>query len=346
MTLAGINKKLLTIISNDEKEGNREFLQLTDTIDEFCTDRTKIFSRFDLPGDERSRDKDLAEGILLSTLFSDTTRVYSNSRVGNFKRTDDYIPDELHRLLLHCPPGGERKNIQIVTAGTYLFTAAEAAYLNNNFLPLFESGQLTLSPNHHLLISATKPDKAKFYTLPAEKTSNSKLWRAPLTGDYQQSIPIVFTVTRKKQSALSKTVRFSFLSGLNSTDFARILQDEKDLLLSFRSTLKLLTELKPEEEKYRGKICRDIVQPVADRVTERFMAMADSPLMKNREAVVASATLSLIKPPLGDYLAAASTLLSKGAWPKKVGKTSTAAGIIHTGNEPCYMLWKLSIEKS
>jgi hypothetical protein len=136
------------------------------------------------------------------------------------------------------------------------------------------------------------------------------------------------------------------LSGLNSTDFVRILQDEKELLSSFRSTLRLLSELKPEEEKYRGKICRDIVQPVADRVSERFRAIADSPHMKTRQAVLASATLSLIKLPLGDYLAAASTLLSKGAWPKKIKKTGTAAGISLTENEPCYMLWKLSIEKS
>lgn len=347
MTLAQINTKIFKEITKDEHEGGGELLKSMDKIEDLCSDRSKLYSRFDLPSSNENLDKNVSEGILLSTLFSDTTKIVSNSNFGTYQKTEEYIPEEIEELLGYYDIIDDTKKIQVISAGTFAFTEDEGEYLEKNFQPLFESERLTLSPNRNLMIVAGTKEDPNFYTVPAERDKIKNVWRAPLTGDAQSSIPITYYADSEEQASLTQEIVLPFISGLNIKDFAKILNDENDLLSSFRKELKSLTQLNNEEKKHSAEIYQDLIRPRVDKITQKFKSVSEIHKLKVSGVVLVTASLSLLSVAFGDYLAAASTMLSVGTGSAGFVKFESEyqTEIANLKSDPLYLLWKLNKSK-
>lgn len=348
MTLSQINSKLLTEIIKDEHKGGIEFLNSLDEINVLCSDRSKLYSRFDLPTSKKRLNKNVNDGILLSTLFSDTTKIYSNSSFGTYQKTEEYIPEEIVELLAYYGIVNDKTKIQIVSAGTFSFTDNEAEFLLKRFEPLFESERLTISPNQNLLIAAGTKENPSFYTVVTERDKINNLWRAPLTGDSQSSIPITYYAETEEQADLTQEIMLPFISGLDIKDFAQILNDENDLLYSFRKELKSLTTLKQDEKRYSSEIYQDLIRPRVDKITQKFKSVSEIHKLKVKGVVLVTASLSLLSVAFGDYLAAASTMLGVGTGSAGLVKFESEyqAEIANLKTDPLYLLWKLKNSRS
>jgi hypothetical protein len=343
MTLAQINAKIFQEIMKDEHEGGSELLKSMDKIEDLCSDRSKLYSKFDLPTSQEEFDKNVTDRILLSTLFSDTTMIVSNSNFGTYHKTEEYIPAEIDELLGYYDLIDDRKKIQGISAGSFVFTDNEGEYLEKNFQPLFESERLTLSPNRNLMIIAGTQDEPNIYTVPAERDRIKNLWRAPLTGDSQSSIPITYYTESNEQAALTQEIVLPFISGLSIKDFAQVLDDENDLLSSFRKELKTLTQLKKDEKKHSAEVYQDLIRPRVDKITQKFKSVSEIHKLKVSGVVLVTASLSLLSIAFADYLAAASTMLSVGTGSAGFVKFESEyqTEIANLKSDPLYLLWKL-----
>jgi hypothetical protein len=343
MNLSSLNTKLLKDISKDEHEGAGEFLKAMDTFDDLCSDQSKLYSRFDLPSSQAELNKDVIEALLISTLFSDTTKLYSNSSFGSYQKTEEYYSHEINELLSYYDIIDDKKTIKVVTAGTSSFTEEEADFLNQNLLPLFESERLTLSPNRNLIIAAGDETEPSFYIVPTERDRINGIWRAPLTGQSQTSIPITDFAETEQQLELTQNIILPFISGLDVKDFNQILNDENDLLSNFRKELKSLTLLKPGEIKHSNEIYQDLIRPRLDKITKKFKSISEIHSLKVKGVVLVTAALSLLSVAFGDYITAASTMSSVGMGSAGFVKFESEyqTEIANLKNDPFYLLWKL-----
>lgn len=343
MTLAELNKKLLESIVEDEHEGSGEFLKQLDEIDNLSSDRFKLYSRFDLPTSNIDSDRNVVDRILLSTLFSDTTKIYTNSSFATYQKTEEYIPEEINELLSYYNIVDEKKKLQGIAAGSFSFTEEEALFLHKNFGPLFESERLTLSPNRNLLIIAGTEDDPNTYTVPAERDRINNIWRAPLTGEAQSSIPITYYQNAEPSKNITQEILIPFISGLDIKDFAKILDDENDLLSTFRREIKSLTQVKPGDIKYSEEIYQDLIRPRVDKITQKFKSISNIHKFKIRGIVFTTASLSLLSVAFGSYLAAATTMLSVGTGSAGLVKFESEyqSEMENLKNDPLYLLWKL-----
>lgn len=344
MNLPEINSNLLNRISQSKLNENEELMGIMDNIETFCSDHSKLFSRIDLPSDQNDlENKDLSNEILLSTIFSDTTRICSNSNQGTYKKTEEYITEEIEELLSYYNIIDNEKKILTVTAGTLNFTQSEADFLLKKFNPLIESGRLTISPNWNLLIVTGTENDPVFCTVPADRDKRNNIWRAPLTGQDQTYIPINHIDSNSPQHTLSKEITIPFISGIDVHDFSKVIEDENDLLSGLRKELKSFTQLKPEEVKHQEEIYQDQIRPRIDNINKKFKAISNIHKLKVRGTVLATATLSLLSLSFGDYLTAASQMLSVATGSAGLVKFESEyqTEIENLRNDPLYLIWKL-----
>ncbi|GEM_PF-3570005 len=344
MTLPEINSYLLKKISQSEIDENEELMEPMNKIEQFCSDHSKLFSRIDLPPDNEDLENEhLTDEIFLSTIFSDTTRLCSNSNQGTYKLTDEYLPEEIEELLTYHNVIDEKRKILTVTAGTLNFTNTEASFLLDNFSPLIESGRLTISPNWNLFIATGTQNDPVFCTVPTERDNKLNLWRAPLSGADQSSIPINYINPVDRQIELSKDLTIPFISGINVKDFAKVIEDHSDLLSGLRKELKSFTHLKPEERKDKEEIYQELIRPRIDKISQKFKSISNIHKLKVRGTVFATATLSLLSLSFGQYLTAATQMLSVATGTAGLVKFEAEyqTDIEKLRDDPMFLLWNL-----
>lgn len=342
--LSEINNHLLSKISQSQIDENEELMEPMNTIEDLCSDHSKLITRIDLPIYEEDLDNDdLKNEILLSTIFSDTTRLCSNSNQGTYQKTEEYYLEELEELLSYYNLIDEQRKILTVTAGTLNFTNIEAVFLIENFKPLIECDRLTISPNWNLFIATGTEDDPVFCTIPTERDKRNNVWRAPLTGPNQSSIPLNYIDPSDPKHELSKELTIPFIAGLNVEDFTKVIEDEKDLLSGLRKELKTFTQSKPDESKIKEEIYQDLIRPRIDKISQKFKAISNIHKLKVRGTVFATAALSLLSLSFGQYLAAATQMLSVATGSAGLVKFEAEyqTDMENLKSDPMYLLWKL-----
>lgn len=344
MTLPEINSNLLNKISQSKINENDEILESMNLIEQFCSDHSKLYSRIDLPPlEEDLGNQDLANEILLSTIFSDTTRLCSNSNQGTYQKTEEFIQEEIQELLSYYKLINDDKEVLTIAAGTLNFSPTEASFIIDNFAPLVESGRLTIAPNWNLLIATGTGEDPVFCTVPTERDNDKGIWRAPLYGQEQTSIPVNYISPIDPQLEISKDIVIPFITGLSIKDFSQVLDDENDLLSGFRKELKSLTQLKPEERKHKSEIYQDLIRPKIDKISQKFKSISNIHKLKVRGTVFATATLSLLSLSFGEYITAATQMISVATGSAGLVKFQAEyqTDIENLKSDPLYLLWKL-----
>jgi len=345
MSLAKLNKKLLKSIIADEHKSGQLFFENSDLINNLCSDPHKLYSRIDLPNSTSDLDKNFLDKIYLSTMFSDTTKLYSNSSFGFYRNTTQVNIEEIKELLTYYDIIDEIGNKKIINIaeGYFTFTDEEGDFLKRNLTPLFETELLALTPSPNLLITAGTEKKPNFYSVPAEKDYNKKIWRAPLTGGTQNEIPIKQFQDSTRDNEIINSIMIPFISGIPAKEFVKIVEDEKDLLTSFRKEIKMLTKLSDNNKIHSDEMYQDILRPRLDTINSKFKSITQLHSFKVKGATLVTATLSLLSLTLGDYLNAASIMIGVGTGSAGLIKFESDYHneISNLKNDPMYLLWKL-----
>lgn len=349
MTLDTINRKLLENVIRDEHKAGEKFFEYAQRIDSLCSNPEKLYSRLDFPSQESDYNSFLQQ-VYISSIFSDVSKIYPTSGFATYFGDDRYDKKEIKELLEHHKMITSSKEILSVREGYFIFSDSEAEFLQSNLNPLFDAGLITLTPNPNLMIIAGSKEEPKFYTVPAEVNFETDMWRAPLYNGKQKDIPIKqLTNKNSKQAEIIHEIMIPFISGLSAKDFSLVLQDEADLISSFRFELKKLTNIKDDNYEFSSELYQDLIRPRVDKINQKFKSVSELHSFKMKGVTAFTSILSLVSMAAGDFMGAASIIIGLGTGTAGLVKFEADyhSEINNLKNDSMYLLWRLNqIRKS
>ncbi|MFZ4930367.1 hypothetical protein [Chryseobacterium sp. Mn2064] len=342
MNLNSINKELLIDTINDEHEAGTKYLKYAKEIESLCDDPLKLYSNLEFPDEEKDYNS-FTQKVYLSSIMSDISKITPSSKFAVYYGDNRYNKYEVEELLKHHKLINNSNDIQSVTEGYFTFSDYEAEFLQSNFEPLFEMGQLTLSPKPNLMAIVGEKENPNFYTIPAEFDIEEQKWRAPLYNGNQRDIPIRNQDTSNDtQSTIIEEIMIPFISGISAKDFSLILRDEADLISSFRSDLLKITNSNTHQEG--REIYQDLIRPRIDKINQKFKSISELHSFKMKGVTVFTAALSLLSLSAGDYMGATSIMVGVGTGTAGLIKFEADyhSEINNLKNDSMYLLWKLN----
>lgn len=344
MTLDTINRTLLENVISDQHKAGEKFFEYAQTIDSLCSNPQKLYSRIDFPSQE-SEYNSFIQQVYISSIFSDVSKIYPTSGFATYFGDERYDEQEINELLEHHKIITNSKEILSVREGYFIFSDSEADFLQTNLNPLFDAGLITLTPNPNLMIIAGSKEEPNFYTVPAEVNFETDMWRAPLYSGKQKDIPIKqLTTSNPKQAEIIQEIMIPFISGLSAKDFSLVLQDEGDLISSFRYELKKLTDIKNNNYEYSSELYQDLIRPRIDRINQKFKSISELHSFKMKGVTAFTSILSLVSLAAGDFMGAASIIVGLGTGTAGVVKFEADyhSEVNNLKNDSMYLLWRLN----
>lgn len=214
----------------------------------------------------------------------------------------------------------------------------------NELSPLIEAGKIIIRPEKIIVIM---DDKNRVLIHPADANGAPDEWRAMVDNHDQSSYPIFDRKSSIDQHRQVADILLPFLSGTSISDFAKIIEDEGDILSSFRVQTKAYMKLLGSGDVTAAEFRRDTIQPKLDQISRKFNQIANMHKLKVAGATVGAVGLGLISLAQTGLAASMSQFISFGLGTVGFIKNETEyqSAIAQLKDIPEYLLWRLSKSK-
>jgi hypothetical protein len=135
-----------------------------------------------------------------------------------------------------------------------------------------------------------------------------------------------------------------FITGVNFNDLAKILDDERDLLIEFRSELRKIVDDARAGKITSVEVINDVINPRIHKIGRRFSAISNAARLKLGGAAIGVATLSLASYMSSGLLATlVATIGGSGGAAAYMAKEYAGFLMDREGlkDDPIYLLWRL-----
>lgn len=181
---------------------------------------------------------------------------------------------------------------------------------------LIESERLILLPGRSIMVT---PGRGRAFT--ADETHNYDLdSRSPLgalvsgfRGKRQDTTPLTtHSATQDLNQGRLFEVTIPYLQGIPIAELAKVLNDNQDLLSTFRANLKLVIDKAKDSDKDLKELHNDVLRPEIDRLGHELKTVANIHRMKLAGTVFGTVSLGLSALLTSGAVQAASALASSG----------------------------------
>jgi hypothetical protein len=206
---------------------------------------------------------------------------------------------------------------------------------------LIERGRVIYTPERMLMYrkSGTDDGTVTWDILNVEEGS-SDYWKV---ADETDTIGMSADSTDKRHYTELCELAIPFITGVNFGDLAKILDDEADLLIEFRSELRKIVDDARAGKRTSMEVINDVINPRIHKIARRFRAISNAARLKLGGAAIGVATLSL------------ASYMSSGLLPTLVATIGGSSGAAYMAKEyagflmdrealkddPIYLLWRL-----
>lgn len=217
----------------------------------------------------------------------------------------------------------------------------QATDLLRTISPLIERGRVIYKPERMLMYrkSGTDDGEVTWDTLNFED-GPSDYWKV---ADEAATIGMSADPTDKRHYTELCELSIPFITGVNFNDLAKILDDERDLLIEFRSELRKIVDDAREGKRTSVEVINDVLNPRIHKIGRRFRAISNAAKLKLGGAAIGVATLSL------------ASYISSGLLAPLVATIGGSGGAAYMAREyagflmdreglkddPIYLLWRL-----
>lgn len=239
--------------------------------------------------------------------------------------------------------------VQNNSIGFGFFQAAgpDVEQLLSDAAALISAGRLVPKPNRQIFYSnpVDEGQPRNWQALTAGDTASLDAWRL----EAEELPDIVATESIFDQEgchvdiheALS-SISLPYIEGVSLTDYARIIDDEEDMVVEFRKEMRDLARLLKEGGEHVGEFRRDVIDVRVAKIARKFRQISELYLLRIGGAALATTTLSLVSLASGGLVAGAAALAgSMGAFTVVKEAADRRQQINSLRDDPLYLLWKL-----
>ena len=167
------------------------------------------------------------------------------------------------------------------------------------------------------------------------------------TADQTQPKPLSIPIQTNRNILQSERVLFNvtlpFVENVSNVNLAKIMLDEMDILLEFRTSLRAVIENEATKNRSPAQILNDIVRPNIARLERRFRHVVNMGRLKMAGAALSTASLSLVSYMHTGFAEAVVPLLGAGGLVYGAQEYVSRSKELETlKDEPFYLLWKIA----
>lgn len=294
------------------------------------------------------RNTNISSWIRFSLLFSDHISLIpshgkTNSLVFPISRENEprnsielSIPSSImHRILEFTP---EPKFLPCY----FNFGYNEINNICSELNSTMKSGKLIYRPER-VIFEGIKPNKdtSIFQLFHVNPDSPLTKWHLIDSPEEQKSLPVFSNNQIHGIESELFEITVPYLEGISFKELNLLIDDEYDLLSSFRVELKNAVKIALQENNYLD-LKNDILRPKLDRLDRKFKSIQNLRLLKNLGVITSSLIISLVAIPMSGILAVSKFLgLSLGSAGLIMNEIDTLKGKNSLEDEPFYLLWKI-----
>lgn len=294
------------------------------------------------------RNKNIDSWMRFSLLFSDFISLLpshgkTNSLVFPMARENEprnsielSIPGNImHRILKFTP---EPKFIPEY----FSFGNKEINNLCSDLNSTMKSGKLIFRPER-VIFEGIKPneDTSIFSLFHVSPDSPLTKWNLIDSPEEQKSLPVFSNNQISGIETELFEITVPYLDGISFKDLNLLIDDEYDLLSSFRVELKSAVKNALQNNNYLD-LKNDILRPKLDTLDRKFKSIQNLRLLKNLGVVTSSLVISLVAIPISGLLAVSKFLgLSLGSAGLIKNEIDNVKATDSLKDEPFYLLWRI-----
>jgi hypothetical protein len=295
----------------------------------------------------RDINKEL-NNIRFAAIFSDLINIYP----GTTKESDG--------IEIIIPRQGERqvtipyqilqdfiyKNGQPVIHPGYLVQTKEnLALFLKTLEPLLEK-ELAIVHNSKTLLGLTQAEEdgtPRHWTMydiaPTNSTGN---WLVMENSEITKSLPINFTPSDFSEKKELLEITIPYLRGIDLNELTKVLNDNYNLLSSFRVNLKQLIAQAKADNKNIEELKNDVIRPQVDKLSWEFKKIQEIHKLKVFGTTFTTITLGLLAYSTSGISQIISTFLGTGGLGLAIkNEVDFKQEILKLSNHPLYLMWEL-----
>lgn len=286
--------------------------------------------------------------IRFAAIFSDLINIYPRASeesdgmeiiIPTKSERQVTIPYEILKNFIH------KEGKPVIHPGYLVKTKESLASFLNTIEPLLEK-ELAIVHNSKTLLGLTQAEKdgtPRHWTMydiaPTNSTGN---WLVMENSETTKSLPINFTPSDFSEKKELLEVTIPYLKGIDLTELTKVLNDNHDLLSSFRVNLKkLIAEAKSSNTNIE-ELKNDIIRPQVDKLSWEFKKIQDIHKLKVYGTTFTTITLGLLAYSTAGISQIISTFLGTGGLGLAIkNEVDFQQEMQKLSNHPLYLMWEL-----
>lgn len=283
--------------------------------------------------------------------YTNTSSVFGSGDEGSVSRWHDWIsnediPIDWQEFVRH-----EHGPESVITPVFRCIEQNEIRSLVTEIEPLIQSERLILLPGRSLMVT---PGRDRAFT--ADETHNYDLDpRSPLgalvsgvRAARQDTTPLTaHSATQDFDQGRLFEVTIPYLQGIAIAELAKVLNDNQDLLSTFRANLKLVIDRAKDTGKNLEELHNDVLRPEIERLGRELRTVANFHRMKVAGTVFGTVSLGLCALFTNGAVQAASALATSGGGALLINHIADYyRGKEEVKRNPYYLFWEFKRRQS
>lgn len=339
-----MKEEILKAIINKPNEFGQFYINHFEKIYEYTKNQTGVNTDTYIADFVKELDK-----IRFSTIFSDFTNIYPAGlgNGGNFVIKSEQkvtVNDGILNAII------SRGNKPILNAGFLLREEKELS----NFLKIIEPliiSERAMMHNSRIIIGLKEQRKKQdepntWEVFDVQPNSSVGNWLSIENSEKQNSTPINFNPESLKNQDELFDITIPYLKGIPISELNKVLNDNEDLISSFRKNLKLVVNEAKKNSKTLNEMKNDIVRPEVDMISKKFKRIKEIHGLKVAGTVLSTITLGMVGYTTMGIGSIISGFLGAGGLGLLVKEEVDYKNeIAKLEDNPFYLMWKFKNEK-
>lgn len=343
-TLTKMKEEILKSIINEPTKFGDFYINHFEKIHKYTRNKTGINTDTYISDFIKELDR-----IRFSTVFSDFTNIYPAGlgNGGNFVIKPEQnvtVNDSILKAVV------SRNKQPILNAGFLLRDEKELSDFLKTIEPLIIS-ERAMMHNSRIIIGlkeqrkkANQPNTWEVYDV--QPNSSVGNWLSLENSEKQNSTPINFNPESLKNKKELFDITIPYLKGIPITELNKVLNDNEDLISSFRKNLKLVVDEAKKNSKTLIEMKNDIVRPEVDMISKKFKRVKEIHGLKIAGTVLSTVTLGMVGYSTMGIGSIVSGFLGAGGLGMLVKQEVDYKNeIAKLEDNPFYLMWKFKNEK-
>lgn len=304
---------------------------------------------------------DISTAIKVSLLYNDTSIVDIRRPDGQQSislLTHDILKDFLTDGKIDITyPSSQSDLIEyameknLVHFGFMISLGDDIDQLMNDIAPLVNAGRLLPRPRRMLIVGTDDygPEGGRhWHGLPAAPGSQLDSWKIQNEDDNlgkPTATALALEETEFKtvdHQQITRDIVLPYLQGVSLSDYSRILDDEGDLLIEFRTAMKDFACQVQSSNISADEFRKDVVEPRIAKIDRAFKRVENMYRIKAGGAAVATATLALVSFATGGVAAAITAAAGTAGFMASARELADRKDkMSQLKDDPAHLLWKL-----